>query len=336
MGISSELYQIISTLVEALAFIIQLLIGTLTYFKIRRSEVAKQLKIVFLFSFLSALSCNLSIWAAHAFRLLSYDLYFELAVSIAQFFGGCFWCSLLCTLVTRLHLTFKGSALELSKSAISIFVCIFALLFLAIMLGWVAGILNLNANDDDEDLEQILYLYALCSFLLLYVAGSALSVHLFMTKLSAIAKGISSENDQSSKGQEVKLNRKQQKLLNLSAKYILLFFVAISTSILAFLLWITVLLADDLAALFIFADFCVNLVCIRFQFAFATSEYQKCCGFLDACCRTVVLNRGKKQFHKELTVEMYHVSERSIETSGRSIDDTDTSVVTAGSGGVDE
>ena len=194
-----------------------------------------------------------------------------------------------------------------------IFIFIFVSLFISITVGWVSGILNLNANDNDENVEQILYIYALLSFLVLYIAGSALSVRLFMTRLTSVAKAVGSTTDLTENGEDVTLSSKQLKLLHLSAKYVLLFFVAISTSFLFMTLWITTMQfnAYELGASMFCVDFCVNLICLRFQFAFAEKEYQKCCGCLDSCCREMVLNRGKRKLRKELLRKQQKVNDVS-------------------------
>ena len=265
----------------------------------------------------------LSVWTARIFILFSYTFYSELFWSIAQFFGACFWCTLLSTLVTRLHLTFKGTALELTRDLVLIFIFIFVSLCISIMVGWVSGILHLNANDDDENVAKILFFYTLWSFLILYTAGSALSVRLFVTKLTDVAKAVGSTTDLTKCGGDVMLSSKQLTLFYLSAKYILLFFVAISTSFLLITLWISrikVKESDETGTLLASVDFCVNLICLRFQFAFAEKEYQKCCGYLDSCCRKMVLNRGKRKMRKELLRKRVKVNDVSPENSKSEIE----------------
>merc|ERR1711879_184277 len=96
---------------------------------------------------------------------------------------------------------------------------------------------------------------------------------------------------------DVELNRQQQTYSDLSAKSMMLFGIAIMSSILLFSLMFTVEAESGMRAIFLMIDFCINLWCIYLQFTFAKKQYKKCCGWCDRRCKGCMLYRTRRMIH---------------------------------------
>merc|ERR1711879_470777 len=92
---------------------------------------------------------------------------------------------------------------------------------------------------------------------------------------------------------DIELDKKQQKLSNLSSKYMMLFGIATSSTILSQILSFCV--EFTLRRNFWILDYTVNLLCIYLQFSFAKDDYRKCCGFCDGKCRDYVSDRNREK-----------------------------------------
>ena len=291
--------QIINTSGSTLAFICQLIVGLTTFIKMRQSKGAVQVKALFILSF--CLSVLTTICIVLKYALFWNDEDAEADTIALEVCSGTlylwFLLSLLGTLVMRLYITFKGSVLEMSRHTIRFFVILFVIeVILSITIAVLtAGDRDVVQGDDDHFISILTFI----SFLFLYFIGSASAVHLFVANLSELSRlQAASQTDlEGVTAKDMSLNVKQQKTLRLSAKYILLFLVAISSTILSFLLLI-VQIADFLG-LFWSIDLCVNVLCLYLQFAFAADHYRKCCCCLDSCCRAMVSNRVKRVIHRE-------------------------------------
>lgn len=306
--------KIVKVVGMGLAVIIQLFIGILTYSKIRRSDsrTGWQLPFLFFLSFVFALLFTIGGMISNLFWVL-YGSHpaISVATSAVPFFYCFFLLSLLGTLVTRLYVTFQGTGLQMSMGTIFILTVIMVTDLISVICVCVGHTLIVFGM---EDIGWILTYPTSGLFFFLYITGSALSVRLFVANLSKIAKmQRCSQDDASPKAQDTSLNSKQLTLLNLAAKYILLFFVEIMSTLLTYFL--IIMLSFECRGLFMSVDLCVNLWCLHLQFALAKKHYQKCCGCLDSCCKAVVLRRTKKAIHKEL---LHVQAELAIEMSSAS------------------
>ena len=292
-----DLTAIISLSGLVITIIIQLYIGALAYRKIRWNESKISRELVFLFFLCVAFAllragCNITSWIIQlSFNSLPF---IAITMACAACSYGLFYLLQLCVLVLRLHLTFKGSSLKMSKHSLYFFAITFVILFVSNIAAAVA-LCFFYLNDK---LGWIIFWSVTIPGIFLYSCVCALAVRLFVNNLSVIAKmQNSSQRDVTPRAQDISLNNKQLKLLHLAAKYILLFFVAILVTILIFFLIFVV--SWTFAGVLISIDLCVSLLCLYLQFAFAASHYGKCCGCLDSRCRAMVLERTKKDIHRE-------------------------------------
>lgn len=293
-----DVFDIIEISVAGIALIIQLCIGALAYWKLRRSESRISVELVSLF-FIAG-SCAL-LYTGVSIVSVALHLVYGLKPVVKVGYAICsalyvfFDLILLLTFVARLYYVFKQSALRMSKQTVYLYVVLFVVLFILFILGIVGFTLRMFGN---EQIGWPLTLFAMISGLSVYAVSCAVAVRLFVINLSTAAKmQISSQRNVSVQPKDFSLNDKQQTLLHLSAKYVLLFVVAILSSISCF--FFIVILSREFGSLFVSIDLCVNLWCLYLQFAFAANEYQRCCVFLDSRCRSLEVNRMKRIIHKD-------------------------------------
>ena len=307
-GQHEDLTAIVNISGVGVTMIVQLCIGALAYRKIRRNESKISHELVFLFFLCVAFglmdgSCHISSWII---EISSGSLpLIAITMACGVWFYGLFVFLLLFVLVLRLHLTFKGSSLKMSKHSLYFFAIMFVVLFVINILSSV-GLYFFYLNDQ---IGWVIFLSATILGIFLYSCVCALAVRLFVKNLSVIAKmQNSSQRDVSPKAEDISLNDKQLRLLNLAAKYILLFFVAISVTI--FTLFFIFIVSWTFGGIIVSIDLCINLFCLYLQFAFAANDYGKCCGCLDYRCRAMVLGRTKRKMHKE-SLSVPNMSPRS-------------------------
>jgi len=298
-----------------IAFMILLMIGALAFYKMQQHpDSGRTLKFMFLLSFLSATSwlicsivgatlaltsdSNKLLSVQTAFIKISYvshpSIPFVVYSQIVLL--NLFTTTLLATLVLRLHVTFRETVYKMTANTVRLFVVIFIILFVSGLSWLIALILMFN---DHENIDSIFGLLDVGSFFIVYNLGSFLAVRFFVNNLNKLAVSrVNSQRDvtRTPSADAIQLNKHQQKLLNLSAKYILLFVVSILSTILSTVLVLFV--STEMADLFVSIDLCINLFCLYLQFAFAAGHYKKCCFRLDSRCRKTVSNRVKRAIHR--------------------------------------
>ena len=283
----------------AIAFIIQCYIAGLLYSRLHGSESNINPRLIFLFSLSFALALLFTICCiVISVFLVVYGWphpTIKYSISVSCFFLLFSFSILLLSLVTRLYVTFRETIFKMNKRTITIFIIIFLFLFVANI---VAGLGNALCVHGYETIGWRLGWAGVFSSLFFYVVGSALSVRLYASNLSANAKRQAGTiHGDIEKAETVSLNHRQLRLLNVSAKCILLFFIGISSTVLTFAL-IRIVSYRARGAFSAF-DLSVNLWCLYLQFAFAEKQYQKCCGCLDSRCRATQVNRIKRIIHNE-------------------------------------
>ena len=111
----------------------------------------------------------------------------------------------------------------MTKITVYVFAIIFVFCLVSIVLT-VFGYSSFKTSSSHLTLFLCSWLSGLC----VCIVSCALGVRLFVVNLSMVAKmQTDSHRDLSLKAGDISLNEKQQRLLHLSAKYILLFFVGI-------------------------------------------------------------------------------------------------------------
>ena len=283
--------QIINISGSTFACIVMLIIGLLAFPKMRQSKGgATKIKALFVLSFCLGVLATSTFAIMYAFFMNDDYAVNGYVTMISAVFWASFFLTLLGTLVMRLHITFKGSALKMTRNTVYFFKILFvieSILSIVFTIGCAPGI----------NLHRAIFSLSFGLFFIFYLIGSASAVRLFVANLSELTRLQSgSQRKVSDSPKDIALNAKQQRTLHLSSRYILLFLVAILSTILAVL---SVQTWHNLLALFWSIDLCVNLWCLYLQFAFAANHYRKCCGCLDTCCTSMVAGSARRSIHRD-------------------------------------
>jgi len=301
---------------------IQLGIGILTFSKMHRARNTRSdLEYMFIAAFVLALIANISFalfnvlkWRGPISIFTSFMPFVVFVCSNSMFFS-----SILATLVLRLHIVFKGSIFKVSKRTLSMFIAIGIVYFLSVSVAVGGAVMWSNGNE--RGLSAVVIALGIAIFW--YLVGSALAVRVFARNMSKLAR--TQKNTLRLNNFDISklptLNDRQIKLLNLSAKYILLYIVSISfTVILTQILFHVV--SAEMSGLWISADININLFCIYLQFNFADAHYRVCCRCMDTRCRNMVEHRTQSVMHS-MTLEIVNsltppaVSHREGSSNGR-------------------
>ena len=233
-----------------------------------------------------------------------------------------FFVCLLANLVCRLYITFKGSVYGMSNIMYISFVLILLLLFLIPSFVFPVLVLHLEWNEPvlPQWFLQYAY-YATFSFLGLFMMGSALAVYYFTRNLDQLATARNISLQKLAVDEEgIALDRMQQRMIDVAARYVLLFVIATLSTMLATVLSFMINFDSGLRDIGFSIDSCINLLCLSLQFAFAHEQYQKCCGCCDVWCRDLISRRTRRALH----MHSIHVMKSRIPSESSEATDTYT------------
>ena len=288
LNIPGETYIEIS--IYAISLVLQCAINMLAISKIRRNQQISTL-LTMCFAASSFFACV----AAVSSILFHVDIFNDITHKIALFIWSLsvywFFLSLLCTVILKLHVTFKSSSYRMSLTMI----CLFAMIVLLfVILSLVFSIFVYLFECSQSIRFPVLCFPVFFSGLVVYSLGCSLAVYAFVCRLLNLTKiqEISSRNLNVSP-KNMQLKPQQQKLADLAMKSMILFAVQIASSILACILAFG--FSRTLWDAFFAIDLTINYLCAYMQFAFATKHYRKCCGFCDDKFRAIMLERIKRK-----------------------------------------
>ena len=210
-------------------------------------------------------------------------------VTVVSF--GFFFQSLLWTFVFRLYITFKESDHPISPKLIVVFI---GIIFIE-LAGWIVFCALFVFMEDTNPL--ISFSLGL-SLLFLYIIGSGLAVIGYISKLSNLANRERTLINLNLSARHIELDRAQQSITTLSAKYLLLFAIAIGSTILMNISSYFVNIGSGLRSPILALDMCINTFCIFLQFSFAGNQYRKCCGYCHAKCSGRMALRTKNGMYQ--------------------------------------
>jgi len=289
----------------------------------RRQSVDIRLKVLFGTTLIAASISTIASLVASTMVWITGD-YPVICMPIFMVTTYYFFISLLATLVLRLHITFSKSIFKMTRRKYSTFIFLFALLLVLAVMGIAAF-----GRHETSDLWFHIGMMSFGLFFVSFFIGSALAVIFFVGNLSKLAKArVDAMRRLHVADNEIALDEHQQRLSDLSARYMMLFFVAFLSTIL-FVQLSNALGAvgghDEVAFAVATPDFCINLLCLYLQFGFARDDFHRCCGCLDRKCRAGVAKRARKVMHKH-----------SVELQSRSglqpVDSSSARTIQTGSG----
>merc|ERR1711933_21509 len=103
-------------------------------------------------------------------------------------------------------------------------------------------------------------------FLLLFILGSVVAVFHFVNNLRLLSMTMSELPTPTNIEKECSLNANQRRFSDLSARYLLLFGIAIISSLMMWALGCAFSISSGIRSVFFVADEVVNLLCIYLQF----------------------------------------------------------------------
>ena len=224
--------------------------------------------------------------------------------------------SLLTSFVFRVYVTFKGTTYEMSK--IKLCLCLALLAMLDVSGCTVAALYRLRIVGRKQFWMVHMGILALFSLLSIW------PIYHFVRNLIELAKTRSTSprnleipDDPGNLEQVVSILEEQQSLVNLTSKFVSLFFLAIGTSLVG-----TTLVAvfrsfyiEVHPGIFWSIDCVVNILCLYLYHSFAQDHYNKYCWRIQRCCGGKVRKKVKK--HNQIEMRK-HLSSSSSATTGLS------------------
>merc|ERR1712062_140075 len=108
--------------------------------------------------------------------------------------------------------------------------------------------------------------------------------------------------DQHHERKSIAMNRTQRKIIQMATRYIILFMV---TAVCSVICYVTCFMGvDSFNPSVLWSMDCVtNILCLYFQYPWATHWYDATCGKVDGCCRKVISNNVKANLKRTNTVQ---------------------------------
>ena len=211
------------------------------------------------------------------FRSLTRPIIIVVVLSISYFYVY-----LLAMLVSRLHLTYRSSIYQISRPKYVIYSIIMIFLFILPLRWPIAMVLSDHGFTISSQYYRIIRQCVVALFVLFFITGCALAVRDFIRNLYRLSTMRTlSRFDPNQSAANITLTRTQEKLIDVSARFLMLFCIAALSTILACAVVAMLPLGDGAPGICLMLDQCVSLVCIILQFQFAEKYYDRCCGFLD-------------------------------------------------------
>ena len=216
-----------------------------------------------------------------------------------------FFTILLAILVLRLHVTFSETQLRMPSTTHHMFIAVLVMLVVLTIVNFsliliVEPVIDENAGTISLDYPVwFLPLTGILNFMfaLFFFPGSAWAVKLFISNLDKLAMAQASTPEAESMKSLPALNRRQQKFIDLAARYMLLFGIATASTILSMVLSQGFGWKSGIKYVFFAVDCTINILCVYLQFGFAAPHYRRCCGCLDRWCRRKLSKRTRMNMH---------------------------------------
>ena len=310
---SSVVVELISSTLSGLALLSQCVIFFIAISRMmEKDRVALKFKLLFTASFIC--SSTLTICCIATYQYFDYFEPATLALmgGLMGTAGFNFYVCLLAILVLRLKVTFGDSIYKMSTRTFHFFICILVVLLIistavAILNSLVVMWYGIDPLTDPNATYPTWYNLSVVSlvlfFLLLFVLGSVVAVFHFVNNLKLLSMTMSELPTPTNIEKECSLNAKQRRYSDLSARYLLLYGIAIISSLMMYLLVFAVSQSSGMRNVIWAADELVNLLCVYLQFSFATKHYEICCGCLDHRARRVMGKYNKKMINESPRAE---------------------------------
>jgi len=303
---------------SSLAFII---IFIFAYFGIRGLYHYKNmifpLKMLFGFASAASLCFTVLIISTIILCLLSHKkealIIGSLSTFVYAFIFLCIWANL----ILRLFVAFRGSAYEMTVKAQRIYLVVFVYLVLNAFATSVCQLLMLVGLGITP---SIWFQFALgIAFMVVFAVSAMFAVCTFLGNVFILGKARTQKQIKVfCEAEPIALNEMQQKLMNLSAKYVSLFIIASLSSVITLFSGFYESASDLRISLFLVPiDCCVNLICIYLQYTFAENQYKKYCAKLDWSCKKMMTAGWVQSIHTmrrdERNLELHDIDMKQLQ-----------------------
>jgi len=255
------------------------------------------LKIIFFLSTTSSTAFTVSSVVTIALCLTSYKKQALILGSISTFIYASLFLCIWANLTVRLYVAFQGSIYKLTQREQIGYILTFIYLVLNAFAASICQLLVLVGEDLAPPIWVQLLLGVL--FMVIFSVSALCAMCAFTEKTFILGKSRTKKQIKVFCEEEpIPLNEMQEKLMDLSSKYISLFLLASLSSFITMFSGFYESASDLRVSLFLVpVDCCVNLVCIFLQYNFAVDHYNKFCGPLDRCCKRIMTNGWKASIH---------------------------------------
>ena len=217
----------------------------------------------------------------------------SISTFVYAFLFLCIWANL----VLRLFVAFRGSAYKMSVFYQRGYSIVFVYLMLNAFATSICQMLMLVGEGIKPSIDVQFALGV--AFMIVFFVSALVAVCTFMGKVFVLGKSRTVEPAKPFCEQEpIGLNDMQQKLMDLSSKYVSLFIIASLSSAITMFSGFYESASDLRISLFLVpADCCVSLICIYLQYAFADAHYQKYCAKMDWSCKKLLTAGWVQSIH---------------------------------------
>jgi len=237
----------------------------------------------------------------------------SISTFVYAFLFLCMWANL----VLRLMVAFQGSIYKMNKKQKKGYLIVFIYLVLnafATSSCQLVMLVGLGLT------PSIWFQFALgIAFMVVFAVSASVAMCTFLKNVFLLGKSRTVKQIKPFNEEEpIGLNQMQDKLMDLSAKYVSLFLLASSSSIISMFSGFYESASDLRISLFLVPIDCsVNLLCIYLQYAFAEIHYNKYCGKLDWYCKRVMTAKWVQSIHtmrgKEYDLKVRNQKDKDIE-----------------------
>ena len=307
---SCIIVKLICNTLTGFSLLLQCVIFFIAISQMRKKErVALKFKLLFGASFICSSTTTTCMMALGLFWQSLEPTTHALMVGLMHAAFPNFYVCLLAILVLRLKVTFDASIYKMSTRTFHFFVCILVILLIltaAFATHHVLGVMWYHTDPDATYLTRFNLCVLPVSLLLVFTffLGSVVAVFHFVNNLRLLSMTMSELPTPTNIEKESSLNANQRRYSDLSARYLLLFGIATTSTLMMVILNFAFSVTSGIRAVLIAADEVVNLLCIYLQFSFATKHYEICCGCLDHRARNVMGKYNKKMINESPRAEM--------------------------------
>merc|ERR1719242_1815794 len=219
----------------------------------------------------------------------------SISTFVYAFLFLCIWANL----ILRLIVAFKGTIYKMNKTQQTGYLVVFIYLVLNAFATSVCQLLMLVGEGLTP---SIWFQFGLgIAFMVAFAVSALVAVCTFLKNVFILGKSRTVKQIKPFCEEEpIGLNQMQEKLMDLSAKYVSLFILASLSSVISMFSGFYESATDLRISLFLVPVDCgVNLICIYLQYEFAVSHYTKCCGKLDRFCKWMMTKIWVGSIHSD-------------------------------------